>query len=154
MDKLEDNINRKWILAYENVNGLEFQLISITEACKILLPKISFLLFQIKSNPYQQNNVNTRFWVNNLLYIPQLTHCLDLDLNHQRFHTSKNKWKFNYKDKDKREKKIQPAIFEGCTNRAWIAKMALFNPCVKLDIFWTKWLHLKWWKIVLSELYS
>ena len=34
-----------------------------------------------------------------------------------------------------------------------IAKMALFNPCMKLEIFGAKWLHLKCLRIVLSELY-
>ena len=36
-----------------------------------------------------------------------------------------------------------------------IAKMALFNPCMKFEIFRAKLLHLKWLMIiVLSELYS
>ena len=51
-------------------------------------------------------------------YLHMSTHCLDLDLNHQktrryfwqRFHISKNEWKLKYK----REKKNQRAVFEGC----------------------------------------
>ena len=87
-----------------------------------------------------------------------ISHCLDLDLNHQKTRKallltmilySKNKFKNREKRKKNREQFLRAALTgHGQSSQSanfWkIAKMTLFNPCMKFEFFWTKWLHLNW----------